>query len=169
MSDEYRKACERKGYEYQDFVVQVLYRYGIHLNCYTSFKNQIELGENVYGGEIKFDDIHKSTDRLFIEFAEKKPKAEKFTPSGIMTRSWQYIIGDYNNIYCFPTKLLRQYYGHRDGKYEPWSDDRKEGFLIERKTINKGCSYHIVIYGDGKEPNRDTKMFVGDKEILPLV
>ena len=96
---EYYKSCLEKGLEYQDFVTDILSNeLGISLSNYLSKKYQLK-GENKQGFEIKFDNLYKTTNNIYIEIAEKSnANNEKFVKSGIFRHdnTWFYIIGDYD-------------------------------------------------------------------------
>jgi len=86
-----------EGLEYQDFVAEKLYHFGLPLFNYASKKYQIEYGENKLGVEIKFDQKFEKTRNLYIETAEKtRPEIENYSPSGIYRNdnTWLYVQGN---------------------------------------------------------------------------
>lgn len=109
--EEYYEACRLEAEEFQDFVVDVcLERLGLAIVQYTSRKYQFEIGESRTGVEIKKDRKYAETGRLFIETEERKFPWLNYTASGIYRKdnSWLYIIGNYDILYIFSKKLLRQ-------------------------------------------------------------
>ncbi len=100
------------GMEYQDFVCERLARHHIILQNIASRKFQYEVGENLQGFEIKLDNRCLETGQLSIEVAEKSAADNPdWVPSGIMREdnSWLYLQGNYQIIFIFSKKLLREY------------------------------------------------------------
>jgi hypothetical protein len=123
-----------KGIEYQNFVTSVLdVELGIVLENYSSAEDQLEIGENKQGIEIKFDDRYKDTGNLYIEVAEKSNKSNtNFMPSGIYRKdnSWVYLIGDYTTIFFFSKKLLKLFY--EADLFCSAGNETSKGFLLKR-------------------------------------
>jgi len=112
MTDLYRKNL-RLGQEFQDFAVQQLYKAGIVVVGYSSFKYQTEVGENVNGYEIKFDNRMSETGNVYFESGEKtNPNNSEYIASGIFRNdnTWMYVIGNYKIIYLCAKKSLRIFY-----------------------------------------------------------
>jgi hypothetical protein len=108
MTADYR-AKLKKGEEYQDFVYDLLYRFGLPCVHFSSRKLQIDRGENITGIEIKFDDRYQETGNLWIEYAEKADKKNKrFVNSGILRpdNTWLYAIGNYEMLFVLSKKHL---------------------------------------------------------------
>ena len=106
------KSSYQDGMEFQDFICERLARHHIILQNIASRKFQFEVGENLQGFEIKLDRRCLETGRLSIEVAEKTAAANSFwVPSGIMREdnSWLYIQGNYQIVFIFAKKLLRDY------------------------------------------------------------
>ena len=109
------------GMEYQDFVCERLARHHIILQNIASRKFQFEVGENLQGFEIKLDRRCLDTSRLSIEVAEKSAADNPdWVPSGIMREdnSWLYIQGNYQIIFIFAKKLLRDYLRKKNPKID---------------------------------------------------
>jgi len=128
----------KQGLEYQDFVSEQLYQIGLPIFNYASKKYQIQRGENKLGIEIKFDDKYKTTGNLYVELAEKSKKEnECFILSGINRNDncWLYIIGDYETIYIFTKRQLKELYkiNHYIEKEIPTS----KGFLLPKTDAEK--------------------------------
>jgi len=137
MTPYYKTQLER-GLIYQDFVYEILHRFGITTVAYSSKLFQIRQGENKAGIEIKFDDKRKTTGNLWIETHEKtNPANLEYIPSGINRDCVEYVIGDYDIIYRFSTVTLRLF---RDsGKYKEMENNLKtsKGFLLSESMGSK--------------------------------
>lgn len=137
MTPYYREMLE-KGLKFQDFVTDVLIdALGIPLSSYASKAYQLK-GENKQGVEIKFDDIHKDTGRLYIETAEKSNANNlNYYPSGIYRddNTWLYIIGDYSVLYIFGKSFLKSM--HKAGGYEEKEIPTSKGFVVPLKDAEK--------------------------------
>ena len=136
---EYYKEKLKQGQEYQDYIYRKI-NHILNINiveCKTMFE-QYNIGENLFGMEIKFDNLYKKYGNLFIETAEKtKPENPNWIPSGIERgdNSWLYLQGDYKVCYIFGKKTLKRLNENLD-KLEGAS--RKEtptsqGFTIPKK------------------------------------
>ena len=148
----YRDAKSRSSYqdgmEYQDFVCERLSRHHIILQNIASRKFQYEVGENLQGFEIKLDRRCLETRRLSIEVAEKSAADNPdWIPSGIMREdnSWLYFQGNYQIIFIFSKKLLREYLQKKTPKIdESLGTVRK--FYMPLSTARKWAAR--VIEGD---------------------
>jgi len=143
---EYYKNCLEKGLEYQDFVTDILLNeIGVSLSNYSSKKFQLK-GENKQGIEIKFDDLYKATNNIYIEIAEKSnANNENFVNSGIFRNdnTWLYVIGDYDYIFIFGKSfLINMYYSKRFKEIETMTS---KGFLIPSDEAKKYCLKLIII------------------------
>ena len=104
---EYYAKMLKAAQEYQDFVCGQLHAKGVVLQNMTSKKYQLKK-ENLLGLEIKFDDLIKKTNRVYIETAEKAhPRSGEYAKSGIYRDddSWLYGIGNYEIFYIFDNFL----------------------------------------------------------------
>ncbi len=109
------------GMEFQDFVCERLARHHVILQNIASRKFQFEVGENLQGFEIKLDRRCLDTGRLSVEVAEKTAADNPvWVPSGIMRddNSWLYIQGNYQIIFIFAKKLLRDYLRKKNPKID---------------------------------------------------
>jgi hypothetical protein len=113
--NERRPESFETGLAFQDFVCSTLARDHIVLQNLCSKKYQIEVGENLQGFEIKFDERSGpgsyGTGNLSIELYEKsRADMPSWTPSGILRddNTWLYIQGNYRHLFIFSKKLLRQ-------------------------------------------------------------
>ncbi len=133
--DYYNKQL-KDGLEYQDFVAEILYSFGLPLFNYASKKYQFEHGENKLGVEIKYDKKFKDTGNLWIEIEEKSdPQNKHYFPSGIYRNdnTWLYVIGNYEVFFIFCKKRLKQL--SKRGHYKILENNMKtsQGFLLSRK------------------------------------
>jgi hypothetical protein len=109
MNSYYKEKLEQ-GLNYQDIVVEELYKNGLPIISYSSKKFQVMIGENKAGIEIKNDNKFRTSGNFYIETAEKSdPNNENFIPSGINRNdnTWLYIIGDSIGFFVFSKKQLK--------------------------------------------------------------
>ncbi len=137
---EYYKNQLSDGLEFQDYVAEILYSFGLPLFNYASKKYQFEHGENKLGVEIKFDKKFKETGNLYIEIAEKsKPEIKNYTQSGIYRNdnTWLYVQGNREIFFIFSKKLLKQLF--EADKYKELEIGMKtsKGFLMPRVDAEK--------------------------------
>lgn len=145
MTPYYKKQLER-GLVYQDFVYEILARHGIMTVAYGSKLFQQRLGENKARIEIKFDDKLATTGNLWIETAEKSSQERReYVASGIQRDCVEYLIGNYDEIFRFPTTLLRRMW--KSGKFPERENGLKTslGFLLPREQAEKFCMHHIKV------------------------
>lgn len=148
--NEYYKQKLEQGLTYQDFVVEQLYNIGLPIISYSSKKYQHLIGENKCGFEIKYDDRMKISGNIYIEIAEKSNPANKeYYPSGIYRNdnTWLYIIGDYDIIFIFSKKHLRNIYENQ--QYKKFGGREVEiptskGFLIPVKYAEEKLAIKII-------------------------
>lgn len=135
--DKYYKDQLEDGLQFQDFVFDVLYEYGIPLISYSSKKYQVEKGENKAGIEIKYDKQFIKTGNFWIELYEKShPSKKKWIASGILRddNTWLYLIGNYDVFYIFPKKYLKLI----SNQFHILVNKRKtsKGFLLDIKRAD---------------------------------
>jgi hypothetical protein len=138
----------KQGLEYQDFVAEQLYKIGLPIFNYSSQKWQYQKGENKLGVEIKYQEPFSKTGNLWIEIAEKTdPMNTNYIPSGIYRNdnSWLYVTGDYEHIFVFSKKLLKQLF--EAGKYTKLENKRKTslGFLMPKEDAEKYAARLLTI------------------------
>lgn len=147
--ENYYKECLEKGLEYQDFITTLLLKeVGITLSTLGSKKYQYNIGENLQGIEIKFDDMYRKTRNLYIEVKEKSnPNNKNYVDSGIFRNdnTWLYIIGDYNEVFVFGKKILKLIY--QKGLFRQINKPTSIGILIDKKNAEKYCLKKINVYG----------------------
>jgi len=136
----------KEGNHYQDFVVDELYKIGLPVITYTSKEYQYTFGENKAGIEIKFDNRLKETGNLYIEISEKTNKDNlEFIPSGIFREdnSWLYVIGDFQFIYIFGKKFLKQL--HFLKRYREVEIETSRGYLLPKDDAEKYSLKKIIV------------------------
>ena len=151
MNDYYKKKL-REGLEYQDFVfdqLQHMEGMPIFLGAYASEKYQYEKGESPSGLEIKYDKRFHETGNLFIEIAEKSDASlPEYTPSGIMRNdnTWLYLVGDYEQAFIFPKKLLRAFCVPSNPAISYREIATSQGYLFSLEYIKckSLCAKHII-------------------------
>ena len=140
----YEKQLER-GLQFQDYVCEMLYHFGIVVVSYSSRHYQNRVGENMIGIEIKRDGNFRQTGNLYIETEEKAhPKKPSYVPAGIHRgdNSWLFAIGDEKTLYIFSIKMLRMV--EELGKFRvPPASPTSKGFLIPIKEAEKLCLMKI--------------------------
>lgn len=123
------------GQRFQDFVARRLYGAGIILVNFQSREFQYQVGENMLGLEIKFDDQFKKTGNFWIEIAEKtSPMNPTWVPSGIhrSDSSWLYGIGDYTEFWIFAIRTLQEYEVRQRPRIIENGTKTSRGFLLSR-------------------------------------
>jgi hypothetical protein len=126
-----------EGMEFQDFIIDELFKKGICLMVYGSRSRQ-KVSESLNGIEIKFDRKFRQTGNFFLEcfsysYGHFKNTGEViFHESGILKddNTWLFVIGDFQNYYVIPKKTLVRY-------YKKYSDKLREAFYIDDKTNSK--------------------------------
>ena len=142
----------QSGLEFQDFVCTVLMREGIVLQNLGSKLYQLQVGESLWGFEIKLDRQFLETGRLSIELAEKScSDMPGWTPSGIYRsdNTWLYIQGNYDRIYIFPKRFLVSL--HKTGRYQigesPKDRPTVRKYYLPLIEAEKYCARRIDIKG----------------------
>lgn len=165
--DLYRDRAMEDGLRYQDFVVELcLKSIGLVIVCCSSRKYQLSVGESQTGTEIKLDRNLASTGNLWIEVAEKaRPREGDYARSGIYRddNSWLYIIGNYEIVYIFEKKKLKDLCEARRDKF-PLHENRTKtsrGFLL-----HKDLAYEFA--GKILTPNLPEKILKGANERLRI-
>ena len=113
----YYKNQLSKGNDFEQYVYDTLAAIGIVITKPSVTKaDQIAIGENSAGVEIKRDGNMNRTGNLFIEVKEKVIKRtatgviDSWVDSGIYRNdnSWLYVIGDEDRIFIFSKKMLQR-------------------------------------------------------------
>lgn len=152
METNYKDEYEEKllaGEEYEDFIAEKLWGYGIPIIGFKSRKFQIDRGENLLGLEIKFDRKMNETGNIYIETHEKShPDNPDYTDSGIYRNdnSWLYGIGNYDKFFIFSKKYLQRIIENstNNGCYEKKTPtSRGVVILIEKARIWADLSFEF--------------------------
>lgn len=99
-----------QGTDYQNFVLEVLrLEFGWEIRAHNTDEEQVNIGENSAGFEIKYDKKFRDTGNLWIECQERSNNYIPYSPAGVFAKdnSWLFIMGDYQTIYIFSKKQLR--------------------------------------------------------------
>ena len=142
------KIKQEKGLQFESYIMDYFAKHkNISLSHYTTYQEQIDLGENRQGIEIKNDQRFQDTKNLFIS-VERDYSYVKY-PSGIYkNQSWLYVIGNQDVFYIFATKHLKQYYEHNkpqlfDG-FKSIKNGIEKGFLLSKKQAERICIEKIT-------------------------
>lgn len=139
---------ERCVYEYYA-------RRGLHFHHCESEWDQIHIGENLEGVEIKACRNWRRTGNYFIEIGERaKPRTpeeveqgrrEEHTPSGIYKRDNQhfYLVGDPMEWAIFPTHVLVA--EHERNVWRVYQDETKQGYLLRRSYALEAQLLHALV------------------------
>jgi hypothetical protein len=106
------------GAEFQDYITDRLFDFGISTNYYTSKKYQLEKAEGRSGIEVKFDSgyYNYNGDRVkskyvVVEFAkEVRPKGSNVWEDTTLFKHniWLFVIGNYDKAWALPVRKLRK-------------------------------------------------------------
>ena len=155
---EYYNMKLAEGEMFEDYVYEHFREiWGIDIKSCNTYSEQINIGENYFGMEIKYDGLHKKTKRLFIEYQEKRRSENPdYIPSGVLRKdnSWLYLIGNFQVFYIFSVKDLRMALEAKDDRGN-FKHIRKEinrktscGFLLQENEIQ---DYALRIIRTGNE------------------
>ena len=113
--DDYRREMSEKGTKYENYIYPIFAKeWGVPeswVKPYQEKDEQIDIGENSLGVEIKYDEKSIKSKNIYIETAEKSvPYKPDYTPSGIYRddNSWLFAIGNYDIYYVFLINHLRE-------------------------------------------------------------
>lgn len=150
MTPEYRENFQ-KGLEYQDFTVRKLYEAGIPLVGFSSFRYQVEMGENMAGIEIKLDGRMSETGSVYFETSEKSDADnEEYVPSGIYRsdNTWLYAIGDYSVLYICGKDQLRRLFERENVKNETFArfveTPTSRGMLLPQRYVEERLALKTI-------------------------
>jgi hypothetical protein len=147
----YREATHEQGAEYQDFVIDLLSKNGLHVVCYSSRSRQFAIGENRQGVEIKSNLPMKKTGNLYIEYAEKAcPRNGNYAAAGIcrVDNSWLFVTGDYSEVFVFTMRDLRAL--QRNEKYRKIKKETSLGFLLPLTDARTYAVLRVLVSSDGE-------------------
>lgn len=104
----------REGEVFERFVGDRLLLFDFKLRSYQTQQEQIEIGENRFGLEIKRDgniDLHGN---LYFELEERRHPSHPWVTSGILRpdKCWLYGIGDERRFFIFGKRTLQRIERH---------------------------------------------------------
>ena len=92
----YRRKTDKMGDEYENFVYPIFCKeWGVKITPYKTREEQLNIGENSFCVEIKYDEISIDSPNIYIEVAEKgHPNNLYYVDSGIYRgdNEWLYLI-----------------------------------------------------------------------------
>jgi len=135
----YQKQLE-SGQAFERFVEAQLARFGIILDPCVTQRDQIEIGENRFGLEIKNDATMERTGNVYIELAEKSDaRNDRFIASGIYRpdNSTWYGIGHAREFLVFKKIALQVL--HTNGTYRLVEIPTSRGFLLPLEEARCLC------------------------------
>ena len=132
------------GIAYEQYIGRAFREvWGLVLHPCETFAQQITIGENKEGIEIKKDRRFRETKNLYIEMAEKtNPANPVYVKSGVFRHdnTWLFCIGDELEAWLF----LRDTLSHerKTGSHRFVETPTSRGFLMAREAADKLC--HVV-------------------------
>jgi hypothetical protein len=148
---EYRARQNEVGDVLEDVVYRTFEAHGYDLGPHKTKKEQIEIGENRAGVEIKHDTIAAGTKRYYIEIAESaKNDKNNMVPSGIYAKDNRILlaIGSPQLIHVFIVKVLQrleqsglfEYFTKEDNPNDPFGRrGTSRGFYLPFSDANQFC------------------------------
>ena len=124
----------KEGTDFQNFVLEVLKKeFSWVIRAHDTDEEQVNIGENSAGFEIKFDKKFRDTGNFWIECQERSNVNIPYSPSGIFTddNAWLFIYGDYKTLYIFSKKQLQNECKNRKQRIN--NMDTSVGFLLPIK------------------------------------
>lgn len=120
----------------------------ITIGNFQSKDYQFKFGENIQGVEIKHDMQFAKTGNLWIEVRHRKNTEEKYYNGGIMraNNTWLYAIGNYEDLYLFSVKGLRNILNEKQYEIKSNNLDTSQGFLLSKKDAEYYCAAKIETY-----------------------
>jgi hypothetical protein len=140
----------KSGQAFERFVETQLTRFGIILRPCTTYREQIEVGENYFGLEIKNDTKMHDTGNLYIELAEKADDTQThWVPSGIYRQdnSRYYGVGNTREFIVFRKPVLQAL--HQSEGYHVTSNPTSQGFLLPLHDARCRCLRRFTEMSDG--------------------
>ena len=149
--DHYKELYQSRlpiGQKFQDYcAVQIMKNLNIPLVNLQSKEFQFEIGENLQGFEIKYDQNFTNTNNLYIETEHRVSLEQEYYKGGIFRNdnSWLYCIGNYEVIYIFSKSLLILLY--QSGRYRVIENNlmTSKGFLLPKGDADKYAANKIEV------------------------
>ncbi len=132
----------KQGTDYQNFVLEVLKNeFGWEIRPHNTDEEQVNIGENSAGFEIKLDKKFNKTGNLWIELQERSNKHIPYSPSGVFAKdnAWIMIIGSYETIYIMSKRQLQIESEKR--RHVINNMDTSVGFLLPIKEAD-----HLILH-----------------------
>ena len=142
--DDYRKEMSKKGTEYENYIYPIFAKeWGVPedwVKPYAEKDQQIKIGENWLGVEIKYDEKSIKSPNLYIEVEEKgHEKRIDYTRSGIFRpdNTFLFLIGNYDIYYVFEIDTIRKLFKN----YKTIENGRctSKGFLLPKPQARESA------------------------------
>lgn len=135
---------------FQDYITDLLHKFGWSLNCYSSRKYNIEKGESLARIEIKQDKRVKETGNLYFETHEKACTGV-FVESGILRKDNTVfiIIGDYDHLWMFSKKQIQTVL--KTETFKMVETETSKGYLLPLTYLKIHKSIILAEWENGKE------------------
>jgi len=108
--NDYYMKMYAEGTDFQNFVLKVLEEeFAWMIRAHNTDEEQVTIGENSAGFEVKYDKKFRDTGNLWIECQERSNTKLPYSPAGIFANdnAWLFIMGDYKTLYIFSKKQLK--------------------------------------------------------------
>ena len=131
-----------EGTEFQNFVLEVLKtEFNWLIRAHDTDEEQVTIGENSAGFEVKYDKKFRDTGNFWIECQERSNTKIPYSPSGIYANdnAWLFIMGDYKTLYIFSKKQLKIECSKRKQRIN--NMDTSVGFLLPIKEAE-----HLILH-----------------------
>lgn len=147
----YRQEKFAQGETFQRYITEWFRWQEVTFRNYETREEQLTLGENTLGMEIKRDGLFRDTGNLYIEYREKSysnsVRNAYWTPSGCCRddSSWLYLIGDEDTFWIFARKRLQQLLNKDRYETRTISRGTSQGFLLPLQDADKECARKVEI------------------------
>lgn len=171
-----RKTCDnffeklQKGCRFEEYVSSEFKNYGVELGMqYNEYQWH---GENLFGLEIKNDEVFKETGNLYIEYYERHDVSKSWNKTGILKEdnTKVFLIGTYDNYFIVLKDVLIDVYNRlkqndpeisRYCRFAETNDKTAKGFLIKKSYMKKICLSQSI--------KEFVKMYVKDNKLIEKV
>ena len=142
--DDYRREMSVKGTAYENYIYPIFAKEWsipeFWVKPFEGRNEQIYVGENRLGVEIKYDEKSIKSSNLYIEIEEKShPEKPKYQRSGIFRRdnTFLFLIGNYDIYYVFEIDTIREL--SDDYKTIEIARCTSKGFLLPKEQARKSA------------------------------
>ena len=171
-----RKTCDKffeklqKGCRFEEYVSSEFRKHGVELGMqYNEYQWH---GENLFGLEIKNDEVFKSTGNLYIEYYERHDISKSWNKTGILKEdnTKVFLIGTYDNYFIILKEVLIDIYNRlkqndpeisRYCRFAETNDKTAKGFLIKKSFMKKICLSQSI--------KEFVKIYVKDNKLIEKV